>query len=35
MDYELYLVSNILGISIAILIFIFHYFYAEEGKESP
>ncbi|CAA9991121.1 dolichyl-diphosphooligosaccharide--protein glycosyltransferase subunit OST4, putative [Plasmodium knowlesi strain H] len=33
MDYELYLVSNILGISIVILIFIFHYLYADEGKE--
>ncbi|KJP88735.1 hypothetical protein AK88_01616 [Plasmodium fragile] len=33
MDYELFLVSNILGISIVILIFIFHYLYADEGND--
>ncbi|VWU51507.1 dolichyl-diphosphooligosaccharide--protein glycosyltransferase subunit OST4, putative [Hepatocystis sp. ex Piliocolobus tephrosceles] len=29
MEYELYLITNILGIFIAILIFIFHYFFYE------
>ncbi|VWP76880.1 dolichyl-diphosphooligosaccharide--protein glycosyltransferase subunit OST4, putative [Plasmodium falciparum 3D7] len=29
MDYELYLISNIMGIFIVILIFVFHYLYSD------